>query len=75
MITYKIKELRENKRMSIRELAKISGVSKSQISDIENGRTHPTIPTLCLLADALECNPQFLFNYEKVSDISDTCDQ
>lgn len=52
-VTYHIYELRDSRGMSLRELAERSGVSKSQISSIENGDNHPTIPTLYFLSKAL----------------------
>lgn len=67
-IIYRIYEERTKQNLSVRQLAEKSGVSKSQINDIENGNTHPTVYTLCLLALALKVGPCSLF---KVSDISD----
>ena len=45
-IEYKLWEIRNNKGISIRHLAEMSGVSKSTINDIENYRHDPTIYTL-----------------------------
>lgn len=71
-ITIHLKSIREAKNISIRQLALMSGVSKSQISGIENGKTMPTIKTLCMLAEALKVPPEQLYSYtKKVSDISD----
>lgn len=60
-IIYKVREVRKAKGMSIRDLAAISGVSKSQICRIENNLMHPTMYTLCLLADALGVEPEELY--------------
>lgn len=49
----KIWELRTAKGYSLRQLEKISGVSKTDINDIENGRISPTLDTLEMLAKAL----------------------
>lgn len=67
-IKYLLYEERTKQNLSARQLADKSGVSKSQISDIENGKTHPTIYTLCKLSLALGVDPCSLF--EIVSDIS-----
>ena len=67
-ITYLLYEERTRQKLSVRQLADKSGVGKSQISDIENGKTHPTVYTLCLLSLALGVDPCSLF---VVSDISD----
>lgn len=69
-IVYHIYELRDAKNMSIRRLSELSGVSKTQISDIENGKTHPTVFTICLLSLALDVSPYQLFTLI-LSDISD----
>lgn len=67
-IIYKIYDERTKQKFSVRQLAEKSGVSKSQINDIENGKNHPTVYTLCLLSLALGINPCSLF---EVSDIPD----
>jgi transcriptional regulator with XRE-family HTH domain len=50
----KIKKLRINKKIKQIELAKAAGISNSFLSDIENGRTMPSLKTLYKLADALD---------------------
>ncbi len=67
-ITYNLYQIRNERNVSLRKLAEISGISKSQINDIENNKHHPTVLTLCLLAAALDVSPYSLFT---VSDISD----
>ena len=69
-IVYKIKEIRQKKGFTIRSLAAKSGVSKSEISDIERREIHPTVYTLCLLAHTLEVDVRELFDY-RASKISD----
>ena len=68
-IAYNVYQIRIQKNMSLRKLSQLSGVSRSQINDIENEKHHPTVLTLCLLAVALEVSPYTLF--AMVSDISD----
>lgn len=63
-IEYKLWKIRNNKGISIRHLAEMSGVSKSTINDIENYRHDPTIYTLCLLAGALKVSPESLYSYQ-----------
>lgn len=48
-----IRELRERKSLSIRALARASGLSANAISMIERGRTSPSVSTLYKIADAL----------------------
>ncbi|MCZ0873518.1 helix-turn-helix domain-containing protein [Peribacillus sp. AS_2] len=61
MIGYRVKSLREERKMSISELSSKSGVAKSYISSLErNLQTNPTIlvlekiaKILCIKVDAL----------------------
>lgn len=64
-IYYRIYEMRTEKKFSLRKLEKLSGVSKSQINAIENGKSHPNFYTLCLLADALDVDVSMLYLVEK----------
>lgn len=49
----KIKLLRLNKGIKQIELARIAGISNTYLSDIEKGRTNPSIKTLVKIAHAL----------------------
>lgn len=69
-IIYKVKEYRLKRRLTIRGLALKSGVSKSEISDIERGAIHPSVFTICLLSVALNVDARELYEY-KVSKITD----
>lgn len=60
-MTYKVWQLRTTKGYSLRELEEISGVSKTTINNIENGKANPTIETLLLLAKALNVELSALF--------------
>ena len=53
MIKLKIKEYREEKKLSYRQLEILSGVSKTKISNIEKGKRSPTIDILEKLAKGL----------------------
>jgi transcriptional regulator with XRE-family HTH domain len=48
-----VRDRREQQGLTLRALAKMSGVSASMISDIERGAKSPTIATLSALAQAL----------------------
>lgn len=60
-----VRAVRKEKNLTIVQLAELSGVSKSHISEIETGKQMPTIDVLCRLADALEVEPAALFKHEK----------
>lgn len=58
----RVRQLRLEKKLSIRQLAELAGVAKSQISDIENSQhQNTTIDTICKLAKALECKTEELY--------------
>ena len=54
LIGLRILELRKAKKMSLRELAKRSGLSAGLLSKIENFRTVPSLSVLIAIADSLE---------------------
>lgn len=59
---YRIKELRDQARLTQEELAKKSGVSRAIISSLESGReTSTTMKTLSKLARALNTSLDQLF--------------
>ena len=49
----RLQRLREERGLSMRALAKSSGLSANALSMIERGRTSPSVSTLYKLADAL----------------------
>lgn len=63
IIIYHLYDIRTELKLSIRELSVLSGVSKSQINNIENGKQSPTVYTLCCLAEVLNVSPYDLFTY------------
>lgn len=52
-------------QMSMDELARKSGVSRSQIFRIENGWSNPTLRCLCKLADAMNVEVSDLYRHKK----------
>ncbi len=52
-VASRLKELRREKGLSLQELAEVSGVSRSLLSEIERGETNPTLATLWNLTQAL----------------------
>ncbi len=57
----KIREVRERKKMTLREVAEKAGVSESLISQIERNRISPAIDTLLKIIDILEIDLDFIF--------------
>lgn len=58
MYKLKLKEMRQQRGLSLGQLSELTGLSKSMLSDIENGRSSPTIKTVNKLARVL--GPQVL---------------
>lgn len=57
----KIVELRRAKDISQEKLASLSGIDRSHIGFIEQGRRRPTLSTINKIAKALEINLEDLF--------------
>lgn len=58
----KIKDLRERRRMSLRDLSKKSGVSANALSLIERNKTSPTVSTLVAIAGAFNAKVRDFFS-------------
>ena len=59
-----LREVRESKHISRRELAARAGVSRSWIEELECGDANPSILMLCKLAHVLEVAPSELYECE-----------
>lgn len=60
-----IKEIRMQKAISSRVLAKKSGVSRSHIVAIESGQASPTLEVMCKIAKVLDVPVADLFACEE----------
>jgi len=60
----RIKELRENQKLTRHELSLISMVNYTTLMNIENGKTNPKVETLHRLSVFLDVKMKELFNYE-----------
>lgn len=67
----RIRELRETKDLSVRELAKRLGLSAPFLSDVELGRRHPSDEVLSKLAGELGSTVAELRKYDARPPISD----
>lgn len=61
----RVKELRAERKLSLRELARRAGVSATMISEIERGKKTPTITLLSAIATALVVPTSYLFEREE----------
>lgn len=76
IVAKNIKRLREEKKLSMEELAKLSGVSKSMLAQTERGEGNPTLSTLWKISngmkvpfDALTVRPKLSYEIVKTSEI------
>lgn len=53
IIAFNLKELRNERNLTLGQLSKISGISKAMLSDIEKGGSNPTINTIWKIANGL----------------------
>ena len=63
-----LRQLREERGISIRELGRISGLSANALSMIERGLSSPSVSTLYRLTDALNIPITALFRQEQAQD-------
>ena len=67
----KIRELRDEKDLSLRELAKKIGISAAFLSDIELGRRYPSDKILLRIAEELGISKEDLRSYDTRPPIDD----
>lgn len=60
-IEMKLKQIRKQKNITLSELSRKSGVSKTQINDIENNKKKSTLQSIILLAQALDVKVEDLY--------------
>lgn len=60
-----IREIREDKKMSLNTLSKLTGMSKGHLSKIERRETEPTITSLARIALALNVDITKLYKIIK----------
>ncbi len=59
-----LKDIRQQKQISLEQLAKLSGISKSHLSYIERQEKEPTITVLIKIAKALNIDIKDLYEVE-----------
>ena len=66
----RIRKLRLERRMTLKQVEHVSGLSATHLSEIERGRTSPTIGALVRIARALEKDASYFIEQEERSDIA-----
>ena len=66
----RIKKVREEKHFTLKNVEAKAGISATHISEIERGKTSPTIGALIRIADALGKDPAYFIEKEELNDVS-----
>jgi len=64
MVIIKLWEMRTAKGLKLEAVAAMTGVSKSTLNNIENGKTSPTLANLEKIAQGLNCRISDLYESE-----------
>ena len=64
MVIIKLWEIRTAKGLKLEAVAAVTGVSKSTLNNIENGKTSPTMANLEKIAKGLGCRISDLYESE-----------
>ncbi len=65
----RVKACRQEQGLTLKAIEKIAGVSATHISEIERGKTSPTIGALTKIADALGKDVTFFLESEQLEDV------
>ena len=65
----RIKEVRKDRKMTLKRLGALTNLSASFICDVENGRTNPSVEALQHIAKALETSVAYLFGESDYRDL------
>jgi transcriptional regulator with XRE-family HTH domain len=66
----RIKKIREQQHLTLKNVEAKAGISATHISEIERGKTSPTIGALIRIADALGKDPSYFIEDEELKDVS-----
>lgn len=68
-ICFKIKVLRQERRIQQTELAQAVGISQTHLSNIENGKSAVTLENLLKIRSALDCKMKdFFYESDEIND-------
>ena len=64
LLGMRIKEFRENRKLTQDKLAELVGIDPKHLSRIENGRNYPSFETLEKILDSLNVSYEDIFKYD-----------
>jgi transcriptional regulator with XRE-family HTH domain len=66
----RLKKIRESKHLTLKNIESSAGISATHISEIERGKTSPTLGALLRISKALGKDPAYFVEEDELSDIS-----
>jgi quercetin dioxygenase-like cupin family protein len=66
----RIKGVRESKHLTLKNIEASAGISATHISEIERGKTSPTLGALMKISKALGKDPAYFIEEEELNDVS-----
>jgi transcriptional regulator with XRE-family HTH domain len=66
----RIKKVRESKHLTLKNIEAAAGISATHISEIERGKTSPTLGALIRISKALGKEPAYFIEEKEMSDVS-----
>jgi len=70
----RVRQLRDERNMSLADVANASGISKGHLSSIEHGLIGMTIGTVERLAKALELPPMYVYAFPEDDEVAETAE-
>lgn len=61
----RLKKIRNERGLKVRELADLAGMGYTNVNNIENGKVNPRYTTIIALAEALDVDPNLLLSRKK----------
>lgn len=61
-----LRKARENKKLTLRDVAKLIGKDHSYVSKVENGKTRPNLDYLERMAEIYDVDITYFFNAEEI---------
>jgi len=65
----RIREARHKRKMTLKQVERLSGFSSTHISEIERGRTSPTIAALTRISEALQKDPSYFIEDRELEEV------
>lgn len=62
----KLAEIRRKKKISMIQLHRLTGISRSYLTELEQGKYDPKLSKVCIIAKALGCTLNELVDCKKV---------